>query len=73
MSVIRGVPEYPGCVVASIATWSPIDGSGFGTLMICAPPPPMLNMMVSAPEFVFASRMAWRSEPAPESLVLTTE
>jgi hypothetical protein len=32
----------------------------------------MLNAIVSAPGFAFASRIAWRSEPAPESAVLVT-
>ena len=32
----------------------------------------MLKAIVSAPAFALASRIAWRSDPAPESLVLVT-
>ena len=32
----------------------------------------MLNAMVSAPGFALASRMAWRSDPAPASAVDVT-
>ena len=36
------------------------------------PAPETLNAIVSAPAAAFASVIAWRSEPAPESLVLVT-
>src|SRR2546430_16521983 len=41
-------------------------------VMSFAPPLPMENVIVSAPGAVLASRMAWRSEPAPLSLVFVT-
>src|SRR5215471_12082998 len=36
------------------------------------PAPVTLNAIVSMPEFALASRIAWRREPAPESLVFVT-
>ena len=41
-------------------------------LIVWTPPPAMLKLMMSAPAAPFASRIACRSEPAPESLVLVT-
>ncbi len=40
--------------------------------MVCVPVPAMLKVMLSAPALTFASRIAWRSEPAPELFVLVT-
>src|SRR5216117_2826843 len=40
--------------------------------IVCTPAPGMLNVIVSAPGFALASRIACRSEPAPLSLVLVT-
>ena len=39
---------------------------------LIVPLPAMLNVIVSAPALALASRMAWRSEPVPLSLVLVT-
>ena len=39
---------------------------------MCTPEPLMLKVIVSAPGFAFASRIAWRSDPAPESFVFVT-
>lgn len=70
LSRMSGEPAKPGCVVASIVTGSVTDGSADVGAMVCAPPPPMLKSMTSAP--ALASRIAWRSDPAPESLVFVT-
>src|ERR1041385_1930300 len=41
-------------------------------MIVCTPLPGMLKVMVSAPGFEFADRIAWRSDPAPLSFVLMT-
>ena len=41
-------------------------------VMVWTPAPGMAKTIVSAPGAVSASRIAWRSDPAPESLVLVT-
>jgi hypothetical protein len=48
-----------------------IVGNALVTVIVFAPVP-MLNAIVSAPASALASRIAWRSEPAPELLVLVT-
>jgi hypothetical protein len=40
--------------------------------MVLWPEPGILKLIVSVPALLFASVMAWRSEPAPESFVLIT-
>src|SRR5258706_8904381 len=40
--------------------------------MVCSPAPGMAKVMVSVPALPLASRMAWRSEPAPRSSVFVT-
>ena len=52
-----------GCVIA---------GSPEERKIVWTPLPGMLNSMTSSPKFAFASRIAWRSDPAPESSVLMT-
>ena len=47
-------------------------GSGVTGVIVCTPLPTMLNWIVSAPGLAFASRIAWRSDPAPESAVVVT-
>ena len=42
------------------------------TVMTKGPDPGMLKVMTSAPPLAFASRIACRSEPGPESFVLVT-
>src|SRR5215217_4176641 len=49
-----------------------MTGSGDRGVMVWTPAPGMLKVMSSGPEFAFASRMAWRREPAPESFVFVT-
>ena len=52
---------------------SKITGSGESGAMVCGPAPGMLKAMVSPVlRFVFASPMASRSEPLPESPVVVT-
>src|SRR5688572_2291602 len=51
---------------------SVIVGSGLAGLIVRTPEPGMLKATVSNPELALASRIAWRSEPAPVSLVLVT-
>src|SRR5829696_212905 len=53
-------------------TASVISGNGEAGEMVWAPLPGMSNSMASAPGVALASRIACRSEPAPESLVLVT-
>jgi hypothetical protein len=68
-----GVPANPGWVVASIVTDSVIVGSA-EVGRIVSGPAGMLKVIVSRPSKagLLAVRMAWRSEPGPESLVLIT-
>src|SRR4051794_14583130 len=40
--------------------------------MVCSPEPAMAKLIVSVPAVVFASRMACRNVPAPESATLLT-
>ena len=56
-----------------MVTGSVMSGSAFVGLMICTPPPGMLNVMLSmAVMATLASRMAWRSEPGPALFVVVT-
>src|SRR5689334_23205621 len=64
--------DDPGCVYPSIVTGSVIVGQNVAAAMVWRPVPGIANAMTSAPTLAFASRMAWRKLPAPESLVLTT-
>ena len=47
-SSIKGVPEYPGCVVPSMVTGAVIAGSGDRTSIVCWPVP-MAKAIVVAP------------------------
>ena len=58
---------YPSTVTGSKAF-----GSHVVRAMVCTPAPGMLNAIVSAPGLDSESRIAWRSEPAPASLVFVT-
>src|SRR6266545_215631 len=49
-----------------------IAGRAVAGVMVCTPLPGMANSIRSDPALPLASRMACRSEPAPESLVLRT-
>src|SRR5262249_18510558 len=49
-----------------------IVGRAVPGLMVCTPAPGLLKAMVSVPAWELASRIAWRSDPAPEASVLTT-
>ena len=40
--------------------------------IVCAPGPGMLKAMVSVPKLAFASKIAWRKLPEPESAVVVT-
>ena len=46
--------------------------SGVSVTMVWTPVEGIANAIVSAPGLPFASRMAWRSDPAPESAVVVT-
>ena len=70
---MSGVPLQPGWVVASIVTVSVISGRAESGEMVAGPPPPISKLIVSAPVPPLASRIAWRSEPAPLSVVFVTE
>ena len=71
-SSMSGVPAYPGWVVPSIVTGSVISGRADAGEMVWTPAPGIANTMMSAPGFALASRIAWRSDPAPLSAVLVT-
>ncbi len=55
-----------------MVTCSVIVGSADAGVIVWTPVPGILNVIVSALRFAFASRIACRSEPAPASLVLLT-
>jgi hypothetical protein len=40
--------------------------------IVCGPGPGMLKWISSNPAWVWESRIAWRSEPSPESFVFVT-
>src|SRR5438067_2095349 len=61
----EGAPANPGWVVPSMVTGSMTWGRIEVGEMVCTPPPPTLNEIKSAPAVALASRIAWRSEPAP--------
>jgi len=62
-------------VVASIVTLAAVTaGREVGGVMVCCPPG-RLKVMVQGEgqtEALFASRMAWRSDPVPESAFVVT-
>ena len=47
-------------------------GKSLAKVIVCTPAPGMLKLIVSVPAFPFALRIAWRSDPAPESFVFIT-
>src|SRR5262245_18434538 len=49
-----------------------VAGAIVQTPLPSQPAPVMLNAIVSSPAFALASRIAWRSDLAPESLVFVT-
>ena len=49
-----------------------IVGNGVSGVIVWTPAPGIANWIVCGPAVEFASRMACRSEPAPESLVFVT-
>ena len=53
-------------------TGSVMVGSGVSGAIVCGPAPDVERDRVERPVLAFASRIAWRSEPAPLSLVLVT-
>ena len=64
--------RLPGCVKPSRKTGSVIVGSAEVRLIVCRVLPGMLKLIVSRPANAFASRMAWRRDPARLSLALMT-
>jgi hypothetical protein len=64
--------DEPGCVYPSTVRTSVAFGSHVVKTIVWTPAPGMLKSIVSAPGFAFASRIAWRSEPAPESALVVT-
>ena len=59
-------------VVALMFTTPVIDGSAEARLIVWMLVPEMEKVMLSVPALPFALMIAWRREPAPESLVLVT-
>src|SRR4029077_14083013 len=59
-----------------ITGWSISKACGLVSMMVCTPEPGMLNwirfVVFGGGGLLFESKMAWRSEPAPPSLVLVT-
>src|SRR5215831_3574705 len=49
-----------------------MDGGNDVKVMVWTPEPGIANAIVSAPGWPFASRIAWRSDPVPESFVFVT-
>src|SRR5687767_3194978 len=66
-----GLLEKPGCVEPSRIVGFEIAGRLLLGAIVLAPLP-IANLIVSAAVVLLASRIAWRSEPAPASLVLVT-
>src|SRR5581483_9067329 len=68
-----GDPAKPGCERPLITTGSVTAGSAADvTAIVWTPDPGSPNRITSAPGFAFASRIACRSEPDPESAVVVT-
>ena len=73
-------PWPPGSVLADAPGWENpsrmtgcvIAGSPEARWIVWTPEPGIAKTMRSSPKLPFASRMACRSDPAPESLVLVT-
>ena len=64
---------HPGCVVPSMITGSVIVGRKLVGAIVCTPAPGMLKWISSnVPVLAFASRIAWRSDPAPLFAVFVT-
>src|ERR1043165_6894781 len=70
---ITGRLVKPGWVVPSITTGSVMAGKAEAGEMVNGPEPGIWKTMVSRPLVALASRMAWRKEPLPLSLVVVTE
>src|SRR5438552_3060027 len=72
----HGAPVYAGAVnsvAPSITTGTLMFGSAESGAIENGPAPGMLNVMLFVdPVFRFESLMAWRSDPAPLSLVVVT-
>ena len=67
-----GRPLDPAWVVPAMVTGSEIVGRGVSGRIVLGPGAGMAKVIVSAPGFALASRIAWRNEPVPESLVFRT-
>ena len=70
-SSIKGVLEYPGCIVPSMVTGAVIAGKAESTSIVCWPVP-RAKAIVVAPPRALAYAIASRNEPTPESAVLDT-
>ena len=71
LNSMRGLPAKPGWVVASSSVgWAMAGSAVLGEIVLA--PEPMANLMVSSAIVLLASRMAWRTEPAPLSAVVVT-
>ncbi len=69
---INGVAPVPGWVVASMVSVLVIVGSGVSGAIVCTPAAAMSNEITLELGAALATRMAFRNDPAPESLVLVT-
>ncbi len=64
--------DAPGCVYPLTVTGEVRIGSGETSVIVWTPEPTMLNAIVSGPALALASRIAWRSVPAPASAIDVT-
>src|SRR4030095_9354113 len=71
-SSMIGLPVKPGWVEPSIVTGSESVGKAVEGVMVWDPEPGTLKVILSAPRWALASRIACLSEPTPLSLVLVT-
>jgi hypothetical protein len=69
---MMGLPVKPGWLEPSTVTGSEIVGKAVKGVIVWNPEPGMLKMIMSAPGWVLASRIACLSEPAPLSPALVT-
>src|SRR4051812_26609191 len=64
--------DEPGWVYPSTVTGSVVFGSQVVSTIVWTPAPGIAKAIVSAPGVALESRIAWRRDPAPESVVVVT-
>jgi hypothetical protein len=71
ISIIGAPTENPGCELPPMNTWPRICGSAVSGEIVCGPVP-IKKSIESESGSAFASRIACRNDPGPESLVFVT-